>query len=70
MLTFERSSSFVVKCGFIKKYMLQNGYFLMCLSLFCIYLFVLYKVRPKISFSDQAQISLKKNFFSMLENAL
>lgn len=64
MLTFERSSPFVFKCDCIKKYTLQNDYFLMCTCLFYIYLFMLYKVSTQISFSDQAEISLKGNFHS------
>lgn len=64
MWTFERSSPFVFKCDRIKKYTLQNDYFLMCTCLFYIYLFLLYKVITQISFSDQAEISLKGNFHS------
>ena len=63
MLTFEKSSPSVVKCDFIKL-ILQNDYLPVCLSLFCIYFFLLCKVSPKISFSDLAQISLKENFYS------
>lgn len=61
-MTFERSGPFVVKCDFIKKCVLPNGYFLMCASLVCIYVFLLYKVSAGVHFSDQAQISMKGNF--------
>lgn len=51
---------FLAKCDFIKRIISSCGglYFVF------MYWFLLQKVSPKINFSDQAQISLKENFYS------
>lgn len=62
MLTFERSSPFVVKCDFIKL-PVQDGCFCMCLSLICLYFWFIRLAQRSVSLTMH-RFFFKENLYS------